>query len=291
MTVGLVNIDAVKEPLAAPQGLHLWGPVVLGLLLLAVPTYWDLYHVFWSTPNGAYGGVMFLMILWLMWRERDVVRAPGVPNHRGIGAALFVIGLLCYVVGRSQHFHQLEMGAQIPLLMGLAFLFLDERGVRRLAFPIGMLLFVVPLPGSLADQLLLPLKELVSAVVDHALHWAGYPIARNGVVLFIGSYSLLIADACSGLNSMVALSGIGLIYLHLAGHSRRAFNIAVLLSILPIAFAANVLRVIALVLITYHGGDGAGSSFHEHAAFLEIAVAFGAFFALDMALRRGRAPA
>jgi len=100
----------------------------------------------------------------------------------------------------------------------------------------------------------------------------------------IGPYSLLIADACSGLNSMIAISGVGLIYVYLAGHSSRWVNGVLLLSVVPIAFLANIIRVTALVLVTFYFGDGAGSSFHDQAGYLEIAVAFGSFFLLDAAL-------
>ena len=131
------------------------------------------------------------------------------------------------------------------------------------------------------DQVLLPLKGWVSATVDTTLHLLGYPIARDGVVLTIGAYSLLIADACSGLNSMVALSGIGLLYVYLAGHTSRAHNITLLLSILPIAFLANIIRVALLVLITYYRGESSGKAFHDHAGVLEVALAFGGLFAFD----------
>ena len=263
-----------------------WLPILIGLLALYIPTYLDLAEVFWKTRDGSYGAVMFVLVLWLIWRERTALRYAEAPANRAAGAALLSVGLLLYTLGRSQFFYQLEIGSQIPVLFGIALLFLRRTAVRRLALPILMLLFVVPVPGSLADQFLLPLKELVSRIVDDTLHWAGYPIARNGVVLSIGPYSLLIADACSGLNSMVALSGIGLIYVHLARHTRRAVNAALLLSILPIAFLTNVLRVLVLVLITYYGGDAAGLAFHEQAGYLEIVAAFGAFFTVDFALRR-----
>jgi exosortase/archaeosortase family protein len=83
---------------------------------------------------------------------------------------------------------------------------------------------------------------------------------------------------------MVALSGIGLLYVHLAGHDSRAHNAALLLSILPIAFLANIVRVILLVLITYYRGESSGKAFHDHAGLLEVAMAFGGFFAFDRLL-------
>jgi exosortase len=193
---------------------------VVGLLAMYVPTYIDLYRGFWSTRDGSYGAVMFLVFAWLIWRERSSIKPIAHSGNVPIGWALFCLGLSFYIIGRSQSFYQLEVGSQIPLLLGLALLMLDGRDVKRLLFPILLLVFVIPVPGSFTDELLLPLKKLVSQVVDDTLHLAGYPVARNGVVLMIGPYTLLIADACSGLNSMVALSGVGLLYIHLARRMR-----------------------------------------------------------------------
>ena len=267
-------------------------PVMAGLGALYVPTYLALYRVFWSSRDGSYGAVMLVIVGWLFWRERRSLRMAVQPPYRVPGAIILAVGLLCYVVGRSQSFYQLEAASQIPVLFGLAFLFMKLCDIRRIAFPILLLAFVIPVPGSVADELLLPLKELVSRIVDNTLFAAGYPIARNGVVLMIGSYSLLIADACSGLNSMIALSGIGLLYIHLAKNNSGARTVVLLASVLPIALLANVIRVLALVLITYYAGDGAGTAFHDEAAYLEIVFAFGAFFALDSLLScaHGNAP-
>ncbi len=257
-----------------------WVPLLAGLALLFVPTYVDLYRVFWRLEQNAQGPIILAIIVWLVWRERAVLRertdAPAAP-----GGALVVAGLLLYVPARSQSIYLFEVIAQIPILFGAVWLTMGREGLRRLWFPIALIVFLAPIPGSVLDQVLLPLKGWVSAVVDNTLHLFGYPIARDGVVLTIGAYSLLIADACSGLNSMVALSGIGLLYVYLAGHASRAHNVALLLSILPIAFLANIIRVVLLVLITYYRGESSGKAFHDHAGLLEVAMAFGGFFAFD----------
>jgi exosortase/archaeosortase family protein len=83
---------------------------------------------------------------------------------------------------------------------------------------------------------------------------------------------------------MVALAGVGLVYVYLAGHRSRLRNAALLASILPIAFAANIVRVLLLVLITYYGGEAAGQTFHDHAGLLEVLLAFGGFFVFDRLL-------
>lgn len=272
----------MQAPASSTARWH-WAWVSGGLALLFVPTYVDLYRVFWRLEQNAQGPIILAIVFWLVWRERAALRAdtnaPAAP-----GAALVFSGLLLYVLARSQSIYLFEVIAQIPILLGVVWLTMGREGLRRLWFPIALVVFLAPIPGSLLDQVLLPLKGWVSAVVDTTLHVFGYPIARDGVVLTIGSYSLLIADACSGLNSMVALSGIGLLYVYLAGHESRAHNAALLLSILPIAFLANIVRVILLVLITYYRGESSGKAFHDHAGLLEVAMAFGGFFAFDRLL-------
>src|SRR5207344_1473437 len=100
-----------------------------------------------------------------------------------------------------------------------------------------------------------------SSAAENILHAAGYPIGRTGVVLIVGQYQLLVADACSGLNSMFSLSALGFLYLYLMRRASVLHNALIVASILPIAFAANIVRVLVLILVTYHFGDAAGQGF------------------------------
>ncbi len=257
-------------------------PVYAGLLALYLPTYADLYATFWKSGRAVQGPVILAWVAWLVWRDRASLRSAQVPSRApGWAVPLFVFGILCYALGRSQAFIQLEIASQVPLLLSVAWLMLGRDGLRRLIFPVVFTVFLVPVPGTLLDQLLLPLKQLVSVIADNGLHAMGYPIARTGVVLMIGHYDLLIADACSGLNSMIALSGMGLIYTYVAARRSMWRNATLLLSVLPVAFVANVIRVLGLLLVTYYFGDMAGRSFHSWAAWLEIGLAFGGFFGVD----------
>jgi exosortase B len=111
------------------------------------------------------------------------------------------------------------------------------------------------------DALTMPMKTAVSYVTEHLLYWAGYPIARSGVVLQIGQYQLLVADACAGLHTLFTLEALGLLYLNIVRHNSWFRNIALAILIVPISFSANVIRVMVLTLITYHLGDEAGQGF------------------------------
>jgi exosortase len=127
----------------------------------------------------------------------------------------------------------------------------------------------------------------VSEFAEQLLYAAGYPVARTGVVLTIGQYQLLVADACSGLQSMISLSALGLLYMHLTGRANPLHNVIMLLSILPVAFFANIVRVVLLMLTTYHFGDAAGQGFlHGTTGILLLVVALICLMVLDAILAR-----
>jgi exosortase len=160
-------------------------------------------------------------------------------------------------------------------------------GLRNFWFPIVFLVFMIPLPGSVIDALTGPLKQYVSIVVENMLYNMGYPIARNGVVLSIGYYQLLVADACSGLNSMFSLSALGFLYLYVMQYRNWFRNSLIFASILPIAFAANVVRVIIITLVTYYWGDEAGQGFiHGFAGIVLFIVALVSFMIWDWILEQ-----
>jgi len=123
------------------------------------------------------------------------------------------------------------------------------------------MLFMIPLPGVFVDAVTMPMKMAVSYVAEQVLYAGGYPIARTGVILQIGPYQLLVADACAGLHTLFTLEALGLLYLNLVRHESVARNVVLALLIIPISFTANVIRVMVLTLITYHFGDEAGQGF------------------------------
>ena len=267
-----------------------WLPIIAGAVLLYLPAYLDLASAIAANEGGVHELVCLVIWTWLLWRNRAVFAAVDTGDDRPVGGwVLIAVALASYAIGRSQEFFQLEIGSQLPLFAGVVLVLLGPSALKKLWFPTLFLLFLVPVPGSLLNEILVPLKKIVSTVVAQLLYSAGLPIARDGVVLYIGHYQLLIADACSGLNSMIALSAIGFLYVYVAGYRRWLPNALLLAAALPIAFLANLLRVAGLVLTTYYDGDLAGQRYHDFAAYAEIAVVFGAFLLLDRTIRAGLA--
>jgi exosortase B len=263
-----------------------WLPIAAALAVLYVPTFRDVAQTFWSQERGTSGPIILAVVAWLFWRERAALLDTADRPRTATGAVVLALGLALYAVGRSQAFYQPEVFSLIPVLVGCLLLMRGARTLRRLWFPLVFLLFAVPLPGSLMDAILVPLKQQVSATVEWVLHGLGYPVARTGVVLTIGQYQLLIADACSGLASMMALTGIGVLYVYVAGHKSIAHNVILLASELPFAFVSNVIRVIILMLGTYHLGEAVGQRLHDVMQYIQMAMTFGLFFLFDWVLSR-----
>jgi exosortase len=276
------HADTMTLPAQPARWAPMWLPVALSLLLLYVPTYRDLAEFFWDGERGSQGLAVLAMWFWLLWRERAALLVERRTRAgSALGWSVLVLGGALYALGRSQQMFQLEAGSQLLILPGISLVLLGPRSTRRLWFVFAFLLFTVPLPGSLVDSVLVPLKELVSGAVTDLLFLVGLPIARDGVVIYVGNYQLFIADACSGLNQLVALTAVGALYVRVAGQRSRTTNALLLAAILPVAIAANLIRVLVLVLATYYGGDSLGRELHDYVSYAEIGLAFGAFFLLD----------
>src|SRR5688572_15175619 len=179
-----------------------WIPIGVGILALYVPTFFSLFNGIWQNDDYMHGPIILAVVLWLGWQKRASLVVSRHACHPYLGGAAVVLGLLFYILGRSQDIIILEVGSLIPVLGGILLAMCGWSGVRTLAFPLSFILFMLPLPGMIVDALTGPLKQHVSAIAENLLYAIGYPIARNGVILTVGQYQLLVADACSGLHSL-----------------------------------------------------------------------------------------
>ena len=262
--------------------LKVFWPVLVGLLVLYIPTYYDSSQTIWTEDEYIHSPMVLIASIWLFWRQRETLLAPPQQASPMLGGIILGFGLLLYALGRSQEVAMFEIGSQIPVLLGTLLMTKGREPAAKLWFPLFFLCFMIPLPGFVVDAMTGPLKQQVSVLAENILYQLGYPIARSGVVLSIGPYQLMVADACSGLNSMFSLSAMGLLYLYLLHHPSKLKNAVIIASILPVAFIANLIRVMTLVLVTYYFGDAAGQGFlHGFAGMVLFSVALLMLFILD----------
>lgn len=264
-----------------------WFPLFIGLIALYVPTWVGLSSTIWATEAQAHGPIILAVALWFFWKQGPSIHEmPAAPSKAGW--PLFILGLLLYAIGRSQDILLFEVGSQIIVIASLLLILRGWAALGAAWFPLFFLLFMIPLPGAFVDALTLPMKMAVSYVAENVLYSVGYPISRTGVILQIGQYKLLVADACAGLQTLFTLEALGLLYLNIVRHDSFFRNVALAILIIPISFTANVIRVMVLTLITYHFGDEAGQGFlHGFAGMVLFITALLIIMGVDSLLQLG----
>ena len=173
------------------------------------------------------------------------------------------------------------------MLVLVGFSYWGPAAMRRLWFAVLYLAFLIKPPYGGVAELTQPLKIALSELSVDLLHALGYPIGQSGVLIQIAQYELMVEQACAGLSSLVTLFALGLLYIHLTRPPGRMHAILLLAAIVPIAMVANLLRVIILVLLTYHAGDAVAQSVaHDAAGVVTFSLSMLGMFLFDRLLDR-----
>lgn len=268
-----------------PRAMPFWLVMGAGWLTLAAPSLWDFVFGQWSAYSQGHELLLLSVVIWLMWRQWPAIRA--LPDHTPAWWAWcsLALGLLGYAFGRTQEFIRIEMLSLWWISVSILLACKGWAGLRQTWFMWLFALFVIPIPFSVVLMLTAPLKEAVSALATLILGSVGYPVGRSGVVITAGQYQLLVAEACAGLHSMFILEAMGLLYSYLVNHRSWARNALLAAFAVPVSFFANVIRVMILVVVTYHFGDAVGQGFiHNFAGIVLFAVALALIGMVDALL-------
>jgi exosortase B len=256
--------------------------IAVGLLFMYWPTYAALDKNVWRIVGQGHGPVMLALVFWLAYQRWVRLKELNGKEEKSIAIVLLISGIALYVFGRTQDVMMADVGSQIFVFSALLLNYKGWPGLRVMWFPLFFMLFLLPLPGTIVDAVTAPLKSAVSAVAELLMYKLGFPVGRAGVMLSIGPYKLLVADACAGLNSIFALEAIGVFYMSVVNHASKLRNILLAILILPVSFVSNVVRVMLLVLVTFYYGDEAGQGFvHDFAGIVLFMVATALMIAVD----------
>jgi exosortase len=255
-----------------------------GALILYLPVFADFARGPWRRDENAHALIVMALAVGAaasrLMSERLSLSIGAKEQFAGLAA--LIAGLLLVIFGAASEADLLRSASLTFVSTGIVLSLTGWRGVRNLWFALFLTLYLIIWPGWALDALTAPLKIFVSEIVSDGLYAAGLPVAQAGAVISAGAYQLLVADACSGLNSMIALTAVGAVYLYAVKHGDWRINLIVIAALIPIAIAANILRVTALVLITYYLGYDAGQGFlHDGAGLLMFAAALGLVFLID----------
>lgn len=274
------GLRAGKFPIPTSD-LLLW----IALAILAVPTIVSLGQQVWNTEAGAHGPIVLAVGGWLLFQEltgaKDLMRRGSVA----LTLVLLVASLAIYIFGRAFDFISLEVAGLYGAAVSMLYSRIGLRALVHLWFPVAYLAFLVPPPGWVMDQLTAPLKQFVSWASMSILSSAGVPVAREGVTIYVAGYRLLVEDACSGMNSMVGLVAVSLLYIYLLRGSHLRYAALLVMASIPIAVLGNIVRIMTLILLTYFFGDEVAQGFlHEVSGIFLFAIDLLLVFMLDQFL-------
>ncbi len=277
-----------------PAPLPLWQTAIIAgfLLWLYFPTLSRLVGQWWNDPNFSHGFFVPLFSAFVIWQERSRLTAVSLrPSWWGLWLLGFGLSLL--IVGQMGAELFLSRVSVLIVLAGLVVLFLGWSFFRAVLFPWAFLLLMIPIPTIIFNQITFPLQLLASKVASTTLPWMGVPVLREGNVIILPAMALEVAEACSGIRSLMSLATLAVIYGYLM-ERKVAVRVLLALASIPIAVAANSLRIVGTgLLVQYWDPERAEGFFHEFSGWLIFVVSLVMLYLLHRIVRifwRGEAP-
>ena len=255
---------------------------LLLIIPLLVGLYWKIVPGMvrdWTRDENYSHGFLVPLIAGYFLYQRWPQLKERVARPDGVGLVVIILGLLQLLLGWLSTEYFTMRSSLVVLLAGLVLYFFGRQVLKLMALPLGYLLFMVPIPYIIYNLAAFPLKMFVTKVSVGALHLLGVIVQREGNIIIFPTTTLEVADACSGMRSLLSLLALAVAYAYFIPTStkRRWILIA---SAVPIAIATNALRVIVTgILAQWWGAKAAEGFFHEFAGM--------AVFALAMALLVG----
>ena len=261
--------------------------LIIGCAAVGIPTLLSVARESWSTEQGGHGMIVFVTGLWLLARQWPAAVPLRRPASLAITLTAALMLLPAYFLARITSVIEVEGFVAYGLVLTALYSYAGAATMRKLAFPLVYLAFIFPPPETVVYALTLPMKIGIATGAVKLLAALNYPVGSQGVTIQIGQYELLVAAACSGLNSIISLSALALFYIHVRNRSHRLVEVVLLALVVPIALFANFIRVLLLILITYYFGDAAAQGFlHNVSGVALFAIAMLAVAGCDLALKR-----
>lgn len=263
----------------------------LKALLLVILLGW-LYHDilvrlvgdWWKDPNFSHGFLVLPFSAWVAWQNRRKIATLATePSWSGLAIVAGALGIL--IVGELGAEFFLSRCSLVFLIAGLVVYFLGWRHFRTLLFPWAFLFFMIPIPTIIFNQVAFPLQFLAARLASSLLVLFGVPVVREGNILQLPTATLEVAQACSGIRSLMSLGALAVAYGYFF-ETKNLRRVLLALAAIPIAVAANGLRVMGTGLLGYYWDpDKAEGFFHTFSGWVIFIVSIAMLFAFHAALR------
>jgi len=263
-----------------------WALAALGPLVLYVygPTFAGLIRQWWHDPNFGHGSLVPLFSAFVVWNRRArLALLQPKPSWAGLAVVIFSLAMLVAGVLGAELF--LARSSFVFLLAGLIVLFCGWEYFRAVLFPWACLFLMVPIPTIVFSQITLPLQLLTSKQASTTLALLGVPVLRDGNIITLPAMALEVAEACSGIRSLMSLITLAVIYGYFSG-SRPLLRGLLALAAIPIAVVANGLRIVGTGLLVQYGSkELAEGFFHLFSGWLIFVMSLVMLWAFDKAMR------
>lgn len=273
---------------AAPSQPIPWTAIVwfTGLLIVACyPILKPLVQQWANDDDFTHGFLVAPMAVWIAWQNREKILAmPMKPAWWGLGVMAW--GIFQGYIGWIGAELFLQRTSVLILLLGLLLVVGGTALVRELAFPLLLLIFMIPIPAVVYNKITFPLQLIASRVAEGVLDLLGYPVYRDGNILELASQKLSVAEACSGIRSLMSLSFLSLIYSYFF-EERVWMRWVLFVATIPIAIAANAGRVAITGMLSEINTELAQGFFHELEGWVIFIIAGVMLIGLHGLIRAG----
>ncbi len=257
--------------------------LIAGILAIAIPTMISVARESWSTEQGGHGPIVFATGLWLLARQWPTIESVRKPGSVVVVSLALAVLVPLYVLCRITSIVEIEGYVMYATVLTVLYGWIGGAAMRMLWFPLFYMAFMLPPPETVVALVTQPLKIAISQWAIALLYAIGYPIGGAGVTIQIGQYQLLVAAACSGLNSLISLFALSLFYVYMRHRLHWQYALLLVLAIIPIAIFANFVRVLILILLTHYQGEAVAQGFmHNFAGLAMFMVAMLTIFLVDV---------
>lgn len=266
-----------------PQAWRAFALLALAMWLYA-PVLVHLVDQWWSDPNFSHGFFVPAFAAYILWENRQHLRTiDGAPSNWGLPILfLSLITLILGVFGAELFLSRISL---LLLATGVIIFLRGWQTLRAVSFPLIFLLLMIPIPAIIFNQITLPLQVLASKLSAWLLPFLGVPVLREGNVINLPAMPLEVADACSGIRSLLSLTTLAIMYGYLA-EKRVLLRVVIAVASIPIAVAANGLRIVGTgLLVQYWDPDKAQGFFHEFSGWLMFVFSLLALFVFHQVVK------
>jgi exosortase len=248
----------------------LWGAVFY-------PLYQELLDAWLHHADNSHGLLVPLVSLYFVWQSRDPLKTAEISNS--IWGLLIMVASFCiYIASNLGGIAFVSRLMIISSLVGLILFNWGPKVMRILLFPVLFLIFMVPVPDSVIGLVAFPLQLFATKVSGEIIQAFSIPVFCEGNMLYFVQTQLEVAEACSGIRSIMAMAMLGMVFTYCSKNGWGQ-KMILILSIIPIALAANIIRISGTGILAHVWGDKVAQGFlHEFSGIMVFVFGLAFFF-------------